>query len=92
MLRSIHMTHKTEANIFALGFTTIIGLGIISLFVAFVALLWLAFQVVMVMLAAIAASCAIIGNLYNGSEPLAKLLIICIAGIVVYKTARMVWR
>lgn len=92
MLRSIHMTRETEANIFALGLTTIYSLGIITLVVAFFALLWLAFQVVMVMLASIAESCAIIGNLYSGSDPLAKLLIICIVGTVVYKIARMAWR
>lgn len=94
MLRYLQMNPKIEANIFALGLTTIFILGSVTLVVAMVAGIWLAFQAILLVLTSVIECASTIGALYSGADPLVKLLLLCALVYVASKVARRVkaWR
>lgn len=92
MLQYLRLTPKIEANIFALGLTTIFVLGSLTLIVAMVAALWLAFQAVVLLLTSVVECCSTIGTLYSGADPLVRLLILVILGYVIYRIVTKVRR
>lgn len=92
MLQNLRIGLKAQANIYAAGLTYIYIVAIVGTVVGLVAVVWCAFQIVMLMLLSVVEVASIIGSLYNGSDSLTKLLILCIAGTLVYRIARKVWR
>lgn len=92
MLQRVRISPNAQANIYAAGLTYVYVMAIVGAVVGLVAVIWCVFQIVMLMLTSIVECASIIGTLYNGADPLVKLLILCAIGYAASKVVRRVRR
>lgn len=92
MLQNLRFQPKAEANIFAMGLTTIFILGTLALIAVCLICAWLVFQLAVLILSSIVESASLIATTYMAADPLVKFLILLAIGYVLYRLTRKVWR
>lgn len=83
---------KQQADIFGMGLSTIIILGIIALVLGCLGALWLFVQIVSLLLSAIVEAAGVIASTYQGADPMVKFLILVAVGVAIYSVVKKNWR